>query len=187
MTKGLGKFLVTAACAASFLPSAFCADASVKSEALPSGEKKACEVRCVDAHPCCEESARVIGILKKLVTAYSCGDLKTYETYLDDNCTMFNENTHKLIAGKADILKELKVTFAEHAPGGLKPLKSLTIDQPYAKMTDDNTCVVTFVATKEIGGPHPSKERANITDVFVKRGDQWKKSHWRGHWDVVSE
>jgi hypothetical protein len=186
MTNGFAKLLVLTALAGLSLPPAFSADAGSKTTGVPV-EYKECQVTCVDAHPCCEESGRVIEILKKLITAYSSGDLKTYETYLDDSCTMFNENTHKLIAGKTDILKELKVHFAEHAPGGPKPLKALIIDQPFAKMTDENTCVVTFVSTKEIGGQNPHKERANITDVFVKRGDQWKKAHWRGRWETVTD
>jgi hypothetical protein len=146
----------------------------------------ACEVRCVDPHACGQEDERVIGILHKLVAAYSQGDIKTYEKYLDDNCSMFEEGTKKLLSGKAQVLEHLKQSFVEHAPGGAKPLVSFTIDQPFAKVNHD-TCVVTFVATKEIGGAHPYKERAHITDVFVKRNGDWKKLHWSGKWERLTD
>ena len=145
-----------------------------------------CTISCLDPHACCAESQKVLEILQKLVTAYSQGDLKTYEAYLDDHCTMFDEGTKKFISGKDQILDELKTSFAEHAPGGSKPLKSLTIDQPYAKVTGD-TCVVTFFATKDIGGEHPHIERAHVTDIFVKRADGWKKLHWRGRYEPVTD
>ena len=144
------------------------------------------DVLCVDPHACCAESKKVIELLHKLVTAYSQGDIKTYEKYLDEHCSMFEEGTHNLISGKPAVLEHLKQDFAEQAPGGDKPLVSLTIDQPFAKVTND-TCVVTFVATKEIGGAHPYKEKAHITDVFVKRGSEWKKLIWRGKWEKVTE
>ncbi|HEY9792033.1 MAG TPA: nuclear transport factor 2 family protein [Candidatus Obscuribacterales bacterium] len=143
-----------------------------------------CEVRCIDPHACCEESAQVVQILQKLVAAYSLGDIKTYEKYLDDNCSMFMEGTKQLISGKAKVIDHLKQSFIDHAPGGKDPLVSFTIDQPFAKVTNDS-CVVTFFATKEIGGAHPHKERAHITDVFVKRDNNWKKLHWSGNWETT--
>lgn len=144
------------------------------------------DVKCLDPHACCEESKRVLEVLQKLVAAYSVGDLKTYETYLDDNCTVFEEGSKKMLVGKPKILEELKHKFAEHGPGGKQPLLSFTIDQPFAKITND-TCVVTFVAHKEVGGANPHKEKCNVTDVFVKRGDNWKKLHWAGQWQTVTD
>lgn len=147
-----------------------------------------CKVKCTDAHATCEESKKVIDILQKLVSAYSAGDIDTYEKYLDDKCMVFDEGTHKVISGKANVLKELKGHFTEHAPNGTKPLKSFHIDQPFAKVSDaGDTCVVTFVATKEVGGSNPHKERANVTDIFVKRGSDWKKLHWQGSWQPVTD
>jgi hypothetical protein len=145
-----------------------------------------CTVSCIDPHVCCAESQKVLEILEKLVTAYSHGDVKTYREYLDDHCTMFDEGTKKFISGKANVLTELERTFAEHAPGGPSPLKSLTIDQPYAKVNGD-TCVVTFFATKEIAGAHPHTERAHVTDIFIKRDSGWKKLNWRGNWQPVTD
>jgi hypothetical protein len=142
-----------------------------------------CEVRCVDPHAYCEQSEQVLQILQKLIVAYSQGDIKTYEKYLDDNCSMFMEGTKQLISGKANVIDHLKQSFTRNLPTGKTPLVSFTIDQPFAKVTND-TCVVTFFATKEIGGAHPHKERAHITDVFVKRDNDWKKLHWSGNWET---
>lgn len=144
-----------------------------------------CQIKCVDPRYCCKDSKKVIEEVNDMLAAYSHGDLSTYEKYLDGDCTMFDEATHKLIAGKQAVLRHLKESFAEQAPGGDKPLKSITIDQPFAKVIDQGTCVVTFFATKDIGGQHPHREVAHVTDVFVKRGDEWKKLSWSGKWETV--
>jgi hypothetical protein len=141
------------------------------------------EVRCVDPHACCEESKQVLETLNKLIAAYAEGDIKAYEENVDDQCSMFDEGSKQLISGKANVIAALKQRFAENLPTGAHPLKAVSIEHPFAKVTND-TCVVTFFATKEIGGAHPHKERAHITDVFVKRGDKWKKLHWSGKWET---
>jgi ketosteroid isomerase-like protein len=146
-----------------------------------------CQIKCVDPVFCCSESQKVIAEINEMAAAYTHGDLKAYEKYLDNGCTMFDEATHKLIAGKQATLEHLKESFAKHAPGGPDPLKGYTIDQPFAKVVKPDTCVVTFFATKEIGGEHPRKERAHVTDVFVKRGHEWKKLSWSGTWLPVTE
>ena len=148
--------------------------------------KHDCAVKCTDPHATCDESKKVIEILQKLITAYTHGDLATYEKYLDENCMVIDSGKKTVVSGKAQVLERLKEHFADHAPGGAKPLKSFHIDQPYAKVSEKgDTCVVTFVATKEVGGSNPHKERANVTDVFVKRGDDWKKLNWQGSWETV--
>lgn len=147
--------------------------------------KDSCKISCVDPHACCIESQKVLDVLEKLVKSYSSGDLKTYEAYLDDQCTTFDESSHKLISGKANVLEDLKTKFARYSPEGPTPLLSFTIDHPYAKVSGD-TAVVTFVAYREIGGKHPYKEKSNITDVFIKHGNDWKKLHYRGAWKKTS-
>src|SRR5262249_37479071 len=86
------------------------------------------------SEPCaaCSESEKVIETLKVLADAYARGDLTTYETYLDDGCTTFDEETKKLIVGKQAVLEHLKQRFQEFAPDGKKPLVSYTIEHPYA-------------------------------------------------------
>jgi ketosteroid isomerase-like protein len=147
-----------------------------------------CTVRCTDPHVFCAESQKVLDILEKLVSAYSAGDIATYEKYLDDNCMVIDDVDHKVVSGKAAVLNKLKEHFTEHAPTGDKPLISFHIDQPFAKVSEKgDTCVVTFTATKEVGGSHPHTERANVTDVFVKRGSEWKKLQWNGKWEPVTD
>lgn len=148
---------------------------------ISSAAAHSCTVDCVEPHANCAESQKVIDTLKLLVHAYSHGDLKTYEEYLDNSCTTFDEGTKKLVVGKQACLEELKAKFARYSPTGETPLISITIEQPYAKVTG-NTAVVTFRAVREVGGKHPIKEIAEATDVFVKDGDKWKKLHFRGRW-----
>lgn len=153
----------------------------VESKQCISADDKSCKISCVDPHACCAESEKVLDVLQQLVKAYSSGNLKTYEEYLDESCTTFDENTHKLISGKNNVMSDLKAKFERYAPNGPTPLLSFTIDHPYAKVSGD-TAVVTFIAFREVGGKHPYKEKCNVTDIFIKHGDSWKKMHYRGAW-----
>lgn len=143
------------------------------------------KVHCVDPHACCKESEKVLDTLQTLVNAYIHCDVKTIQDHLDDNCTTFDETTGKLVTGKENVVADLKKKFERYAPNGETPLLNYTIDHPYAKVNGD-TAVVTFVAYREIGGKHPVKEKANITDVFVKHNGVWKKLHYRGAWKKIT-
>lgn len=138
------------------------------------------KVECVDPHACCAESAKVIETLEKLVHAINNGDWKTYESMLDEHCSTFDENSKKLIAGKDNVVADMKSKVDKYAHEG-HPFVSVTIDQPYAKVTGD-TAVVNFVAIRHYGGKHPFKEECKATDIFIKEGDSWKKCHFRGAW-----
>jgi ketosteroid isomerase-like protein len=147
-----------------------------------------CHVKCSDPHAACDESKKVLEILEKLISAYSAGDVDTYEKYLDDQCMVIDEANKQVISGKANVLNRLRDHFTQHSPSGDSPLVSFHIDQPYAKVNEKgDSCVVTFVATKRVGGSKPHTERANVTDIFVKRGSDWKKLHWQGKWEPVAD
>jgi len=139
-------------------------------------------LKCLDPTTACAESERVLDTLKLLVRAYIKGDIATYEQYLADGCSTFDESSKKLITGKEAVLADLKNKFSTRAES---PLISFTIDHPYARVTG-STAVVSFRAVKEVGGKHPNKVEASITDIFVKDGDKWKKLHYRGRWHKMS-
>lgn len=175
-------FLASATMA--LLPVSFSSQAIAVEEAKSTGD---CQVHCVAPTAACSESEKVIDTLKLLVKAYTAGDLKTYEEYLDDNCSTFHEDTKKLVSGKENILAHLKESFAANRQGGPHPLVSYTIDQPYAKVTGD-TAVVTFIAYRSVGGEHPVREKTHITDIFVKRDGKWKKLQFHaGRWQKTKE
>lgn len=161
-------------------PIVFAADPiATETAAVPANEVK---VDCVDPHACCEESAKVIGVLQQLVKSINNGDWKAYEELLDDHCSTFDENSHKLIAGKEAVVADMKKKVEQYGHEG-HPFVSVTIDQPYAKvMPPGDTAVVNFYAIRQYGGKHPFKEECHATDIFVKRGDTWKKCHFRGAW-----
>ncbi len=140
-------------------------------------------VKCVQPHACCEESKKVIETLQTMVKALNNHDWTTYETYLDEHCSTFDENTKKLIAGKENVLAEMRAKIAKYQSEG-HPFVHVTIDHPYAKVIGD-TAVVTLKAIREYGGKHPFKEECKVTDIFVKHGDTWKKCHFRGAWKRV--
>lgn len=143
-------------------------------------------VKCVNPHACCKESEKVIETLQTMVKALNNGDWKTYESFLDDHCTTFDENSKKLIAGKDNVVADMRTKVEKYAKEG-HPFVHVTIDHPYAKVIPpaNDTAVVTLVAIREYGGKHPFKEECRVTDIFTKHGDVWKKSHFRGTWKRV--
>ncbi|HEY9784306.1 MAG TPA: nuclear transport factor 2 family protein [Candidatus Obscuribacterales bacterium] len=144
-------------------------------------EPEKCQISCIEPHAACTESEKVIETLKEITAALNDGDLETVSSYLDDGCTTFDKGTKKLIVGKQAVLDDLKRRIAAHNATSQEPLKAYTIDHPYAKVNGD-VCVVTFVAHKEYGGKHPMKMESRCTDIFVRRGEKWKKLHYRSDW-----
>jgi len=144
-------------------------------------ETNVCKVDCVDPHPACEESQKVIDTLKKIYEAFGRGDMTVVAEYIDDGCTTFDETTHTLIVGKKDVLADIKAKIEQFRDDKDSPLLSYTIERPYAEVKD-NTAVVTFVAIKVFGGKHPQKLVSHCTDIFVKENGKWMKSHFRSHW-----
>jgi ketosteroid isomerase-like protein len=143
-----------------------------------------CKISINDPHPACAESARVIKTLKHMAELLSRGDFKAYSEYLADGCTTFDEGTGKLIVGKEAVLADMKKRITDNNPDGREHMLTLTIEDPYAKVTGD-VAVVTFKAIKQVGGAHPEKEEISATDVFVKRGNKWQKLHFRGEWKKI--
>lgn len=150
-----------------------------------SPEGKICKVSCVSPFNNSADADKVIETLQLLVRALNEGDLSTYQEYLDEGCTTFDEGTKRLIVGKEAVLDYIKSTFNRFSKTGPTPLLSFTIDHPCAQVHGD-IAVITFRAVREIGGKHPCKEVSRATDVFVKAGDKWKKLHCRGQWKKAS-
>jgi len=142
------------------------------------------KVSCVEPHAGCSESAKIIEDLKEIVHALNTGDVDKAAEYYDDECTSIDKKTHKLISGKQAVIADLKKRLEQHGASSQEPLKSITIDHPYAFVHGD-TATVTFVAYKEFGGEHPYKMESHCTDIFVKRGDKWKKLHYVSNWKRV--
>ncbi len=148
------------------------------------GDGEKCKISCVDPHSGCPESAKIIEELKEIVHALNTGNVDKAAEYYDDNCTSIDKKTKKVISGKQAVIDDLKIRMEAHNPKSKEPLKSLTIDHPYAFVHGD-TATVTFVAYKEYGGEHPYKMESHCTDIFVKRGEMWKKLHYVSNWKRV--
>ncbi len=173
-----------AACTAVFFSAGV---SSAQSVDLPAAAKELpqTKISVENPHAACSESAKVIKTLLLMASLLEKGDLKTYSQYLDDGCTSFDEGTHQLIVGKEAVLADIKRRFDEISTDGKGPEMTLTIEEPYARVTGD-VAVVTFKAIKKVGGEHPHKAEARATDVFVKHGHRWKKLHCRGEWKKIS-
>jgi hypothetical protein len=148
-------------------------------------EPTVCKVDCVDPHPACEESQKVIETLKQIYEAYGRNDLAAVAPFIDDNCTTFEQNSNKLIVGKKAVLEDIQKRIDTYMNDRESPLLSYTIKSPYAEVKGD-TAVVTFMAYKTFGGKHPQKLESHCTDIFVKKDGKWLKMHFRANWQPVS-
>lgn len=140
-----------------------------------------CKISCIEPHAKCSESEKVIETLKTLTAAVNKRDFERIGEFLDDGCTTFDKGSRKLIVGKQAVMDDIKRRAHEHDAQSAEPLVSFTIDHPFAQV-DGDTAVVTFVAYKEYGGKQPRKMESRCTDIFVRRGDTWKKLHYRSDW-----
>ena len=147
-------------------------------------EGHSCKISLVEPHAGCSESAKIIESLKEIVHSIDTGNIDKAAEYYDEDCTTIEKSTHKVISGKKAVIEDLKKRMEAHNANSQEPLKSLTIDHPYAFVHGD-TATVTFVAYKEYGGEHPYKMESHCTDIFVKRGDTWKKLHYVSNWKRV--
>jgi hypothetical protein len=150
---------------------------------IPEDIQHLCKVTCIEPHANCDESKKVIETLQAMAHALNKGDIATYESYLDDGCTTFDEGSKKLLVGKKAVMENMTVRDGKGKDSQL--LNSITIDQPYCQVSG-NTAVVTFKAIRELGGEHPYTEVCHATDVFVRVGDGWKRLHFRGHWKKLT-
>ena len=142
-----------------------------------------CQINCIDPHPACSESAKVIETVKLMYKAFSEKDVDTLSKYLDEDCTTFDESTQKLIKGKQAVLEDIKSRIAKMEDED-SPLLSYTIDNPYAEVNGD-TAVVSFTAIKKLGGKDPHTLESHCTDIFKKEGDRWVRMHYRFNFKVV--
>lgn len=127
------------------------------------------------------EAPEILNTVEHIVKAYSSGDLKSYEALLDNDCSYFDHEHNKMIAGKSHVVEYLKESFARHAENGAQPLLAYTIDQPYVKVLGP-TAVVTYRAFEEIGGANPMHAEGLITKIFVKTQDGWKQQYDSSSW-----
>lgn len=166
------------------LASVLLALVSLSAPSAFAGEKEHCQMSCIDPHTGCEESAKVIEEVKAITAALNDGNVDKASEFFDEHCTTFDKGRHKLISGKQAVIDDIKKRLELHNANSQEPLKSYTIDHPYAFVHGD-TATVTFVAYKEYGGEHPVKMKSQCTDIFVKRGEKWKKLHYRSDWKRV--
>jgi ketosteroid isomerase-like protein len=149
-------------------------------------EPTVCKVDCLDPHPACEESQKVIETLKMIYEAYGRNDLAAVAPYIDDDCTTFEQNTKTLVVGKKAVLADVQKRINEYRDDKESPILSYTIKSPWAEVKGD-TAVVTFVGVKKFGGKHPQTFESHCTDVFKKKDGKWLKMHFVANWKPVAQ
>jgi hypothetical protein len=143
-----------------------------------------CAVSCVDPDASAD-SKSVVDVIKAITKGLAEKDYAAMTNYMDPNCTTYDENLHKLVVGRDNIISDVKAKVAAEEARLKVPTIAFTIDHPYVIVTG-NQAVATFVLIKEIGGAHPVKFEEHCSDVFIKRDGEWKKLHFCGEgWKEV--
>lgn len=130
------------------------------------------------------EAQDVLDVLQIMGKAYARGDIAGYIQHLDNNCSVFDEHTNRMVEGKEAVIAALKEKFAKRSQTGSEHILSYTIDQPYVKVTG-KTAVVTYRAIEEVGGNHPRKLEGSMSDVFEKEDGHWMKVHQSAVWKRI--
>jgi hypothetical protein len=138
-----------------------------------------CAVKLVDPTHCTPDCEKVIDVVRSITRALADHDFETMATYMDENCSCYDEHTGKLVTGRNNIIADVRTNVTAEEKRLKVPAIAFTIDHPYAKITGD-TATVNFVLVKEVGGEHPARYQSHCTDVLVKRDGQWKKLLFRG-------
>ena len=138
----------------------------------------ACKISCVAPFAGDYESTRVVDAVENITKALAQRNYSEMARYMDEGCTTYDESTKKLVNGRDAVIADVKNKIASEESRLNAPILSFTIDRPFAQVNGETACVC-FVLVKEIGGARPQKFQAHCTDVFVKRGDDWKKLNFR--------
>lgn len=137
-----------------------------------------------EPHAARTEAEDVTDVLQIMGKAYATGDIAGYIKHLDDNCSVYDEETKKMVQGKAAVISALTEKFARNARSGSDQILSYTIDQPYVKV-NGQTAVVTYHVIEEIAGKHKRTLEGSMSDVFNKENGHWMKVHQQAVWKRV--
>jgi len=149
-----------------------------KSPAAAEEKSAACEITCVSPFPTDAEGDRVIAVIESITKALAERKFDQMMTYMDEGCTTYDGNTKRSVVGREAIVADVKQKILAEEAKSKAPILSYSIDRPFAQVNGD-TAVVCFVLVKTLGGAHPQKFEEHCTDVFVKRGQDWKKLNFR--------
>ncbi|HEY9720221.1 MAG TPA: nuclear transport factor 2 family protein [Trichormus sp.] len=171
MMKSPSSWLIAASIAVLAFP--------ISLHAVAAEEKTAqCQISCVSPFPTDAEGDRVIAVVKNITKALADRKFDDMLTYMDEQCTTYDGNTKRTVVGRDAIVADVKLKIAAEEAKSNAPIVSYEIDRPFAQVNGD-TAVVCFVLVKDVGGAHPTKYAEHCTDVFVKRGQDWKKLNFR--------
>ncbi|HEY9714634.1 MAG TPA: nuclear transport factor 2 family protein [Chroococcales cyanobacterium] len=172
--------LLMVSCALMIQGSAHAQTSSANQDAVKNESASgACKVSCVTPDAADDEAQKVIKVVEQITQALAERKFDVMIQHMDAGCTTYDEVTRKTVVGPENIVADVKQKIAVEETKSHAPIVSYKIDSPFARVKGD-TAVVCFVLVKELGGDHPQTFEEHCTDVFVKRGGDWKKLNFRG-------
>lgn len=157
-----------------------------KSAAAKSGDtgSGALQVELVNAAQADGESAGVIAALQKLLQALAQRDLQQVDACLSDDVTVYDDRNRRYIYGRETVVEHVKNNVI--GADGEKPVKRLVIYDPFIYVKG-NTAMVSFRATKELGGDSGLKLESWCSEIFERKNGQWLVLQLRTSWRPIKD
>lgn len=140
------------------------------------------KVEVVDAPEMDKESNAVLDQLKALLHGLEHGNLDAIAACLSDNVTTLDEQC-KVTYGKTDVMENIKKKVI--GTGNEHPIKRLVIYHPFVRIKGDSA-MVSFRATKEMGGKNPVELESWCSEVFERKNGNWLVLQLKTNWKPVS-
>jgi len=136
------------------------------------------KVEIVEAPTFDKESQEVLDALKNFMEGLEHANLEEIGACLSDNITQINQQSGKVLYGKAEVLENIKKniigTNNEH------PVKRIVIHRPFIGIKND-TAMVSFRATKELTGK-PVELESWCSEVFEHKDGRWLVLQLKTNW-----
>lgn len=123
-----------------------------------------------------KDSQELLPAFKKLMQGLGQRDINTIGECLSPEVILFYN--HDLVYGKKAVLDHISKKVIGVDDG---TVNSITIYHPFIKIKGD-TAMVSFRATKEIGGSKPAKLESWCWEIFERKDNEWKILQFHSKW-----
>lgn len=123
-----------------------------------------------------KDSQELLPAFKKLLQGLAQRDINTIGECLSPEVILFYN--HDLVYGKKAVLDHISKKVIGVDEG---TVNSITVYHPFIKVKGD-TAMVSFRATKDIGGSKPAKLESWCWEIFERKDNEWKILQFNSKW-----
>lgn len=139
-------------------------------------------VEVIGAQHSDKESEDVLQVLKKLLTGLEHQNLETIANCLSEDVTQLDAKS-KVMYGKKEVIDNIKKNL--FGPDKKRTIvDKIVVYSPFIRVKGD-MAMVSFRATKEIAGAHPSKFESWCSEVFERKNGQWLILQLKTNWQPM--